>query len=215
MKIKNLGLSERVILKIAQDISRKFTLPAYEQFLVDVDLLSYNPDDYSRFNKIDYIRDTLVELDERILVELQNKNVLSDETKEILHQDDEEIEISTEKPEKVIVQEESANEGKKIEHGKNSRREIGETTDQISNKSKKSSLVLFIISFVVIIFVVGLLWSIFPDSGVFITIIGASIFVFFVVVVLSLKHDEKISDNTFVSVISKITEVIEKVSPKN
>jgi len=88
MKIKKLGLSDKVVLAVAEDIAYSFTIPKYEQFLTKHDLLSYNPDDYSRFNKIDFIRDTLGEIDVRLFIELDRKNVLSDETKEALVQEE-------------------------------------------------------------------------------------------------------------------------------
>ena len=78
MKIKKLALSDQVVLAVAEDIAYSFTIPKYEQFLTKHDLLSYNPEDYSRFNKIDYIRDTLGEIEVRLFAELDRKNVLSD-----------------------------------------------------------------------------------------------------------------------------------------
>lgn len=208
MKIKKLGLSDKVVLAVAEDIAYSFTIPKYEQFLTKHDLLSYNPDDYSRFNKIDYIRDTLGEIDVRLFVELDKTNFLSDETKEALVQEEVAFENFTDTRKSSVVYNQDSQPFQAEKSQKYIPTPPMEPETETSTDRQKTSLLGYAIVFLIVLIALGVLWKFFPDSIIFILLIFTSVIVFFSIVIASLKHDGKISDNTFVNAIVKIAEMV-------
>jgi len=207
MKIKKLYLSDEVILAVADDIAKSFTVPKYEQFLTRRGLLSYNPDDFSSFNKINFIRDSMGEIDERLFVELEKANILSDETIETLTQ------------EGVVF-------GNSDKDGGVSRQQIKPTPPQAHPKvnpsantahpnienikdRKKLSLPYFLLAFLVILIALVIVRANVPDNVVFSVIVVASVIILVVVGILSFKHDGIISDDTFVKAIDKVQKMME------
>lgn len=209
MKIKKLGLSDEVILAVAEDIASSFTVPKYEQFLTKHGLFSYNPNDYSYFNKIDFIRATLEEIDERLFLELDNKGVISDETKSKLLDHEVKFEIIAEIQPNLTTKNQSPQ--KTPEPAKKDKK--SESLENPTSDSQ-SSLSKYTFAFFIVLVMSAILWAIFPNYAVFILIISTSIFIFLAISVTALKHEDKISDNAFISIVGKITEAVKSLAKK-
>lgn len=214
MKIKKLDLSDKVILAVAKDIAKSFTIPKYEQFLTEHDLLSYNPDEYSYFNKIDFICDTLGEIDKRLFLELDNKNVLSDKTKDALIQEGVAFEKFADTHKDSVVQTQESQPIPVQNSQKNVSVPSKEPEFDNSANHHKTSLLNYAVVFLIVLSALGIFWRLSPDSIIFILLIFASVIVFFSIVIASLKHDGKISDNAFVNAIGKIAEMIKSFTKR-
>jgi len=206
MKIKKLYLSDEVILAVADDIAKSFTVPKYEQFLTRRGLLSYNPDDFSSFNKINFIRDSMGEIDERLFVELEKANILSDETIEALTQEEVVFEYS-EKNSKISRQQVEASPPQIRPKVNPSENTAHQNIENIKDR-KKSSLPYFLLAFLVILIALMIVRAIVPDNMVFSVIVAASVIILVVVGILSFKHDGIISDDTFVKAIDKVQKMM-------
>ena len=207
MKIKKLPLSDEVILAVADDVAKSFTLPKYEQFLTRRGLLSYNPNDFSNFNKINFIRDSMGEIDERLFIELNKANILSDVTQEALAQEGIVFE-STDNNNRVSHQRTESTHAQtnpKVDTAKETTLQpVGSIKD-----NKKPSLPYFLVAFLVILVSLMFVRESVSDNMIFSLIVVATIIILVVVGILSLKHDGKISDDTFVNIIEKIQKMVE------
>ena len=210
MKIKKLYLSDEVVLAVAEDIAKSYTIPKYEQFLTKHGLLSYNPNDYSYFNKVDFIRSTLGEIDKRLFLELDNKNILSDETKDALIQ--EEVVFENLDSQKDVI---APTQIAKTIPAKSSPSNVPTTSKEpkvvsLANQ-QKTSLAHHAAIYVLILFALIFAWivfgKLFPESNI-VPLIILSIFIYIAIVTSSLKRDGIISDDAFVNVFGKIAEMI-------
>lgn len=206
MKIKKLYLSDEVVLTVAEDIAKRFTIPKYEQFLTKHSLLSYNPNDYSYFNKVDFIRATLGEIDTRLFFILYDDDFLPNEIKEALIQEKVVFENS-EKNSKISRQQVEASPPQirpKINPSANT---AHQNIENIKN-GKKSSLLYFLLVFLVILIALMIVRAIVPDNMVFSVIVVASIIILVAVGILSFKHDGIISDDTFIKAMDKVQKMM-------
>lgn len=208
MKIKKLNLSDKVILAVAEDIDKSFTLPKYQQFLTKHDLLSYNPNDYSYFNNIDFIRDTLGEIDERLFEELDNKGILSDETKDELIEEGIVFEKTVDIRKASVAKRQDAQQSPKQISPQKLSTPTKEPEIVNSAIQHKTFLPNYVAAFLILLVALGIFWVFLPDAIVFAIIVRAAIIVILSLGILTLKHDGKISDNAFVNAIGKIAEII-------